>query len=571
MTPFSSLSTVNQDREHWQYRLLESSLFLGSVMFLLGFVAAAYFSPVGASLFLIIYSFLWLLKAFLNVIYTLYSYKQFNRWNLVNWEQLINNYHNSEKTNQILIDLMVENNNKLDFNTKLENDIEIYNSNLTTIFAEPKKIFNLAVFATYNESSEVLAKSLEYLYKSGWYLDKLLVTISQEARLGQSQNQAIFEQINQLDYVIVHNLDTLDNQSLVDLKLSQTKLNVFFTQHPDGMIGEIKGKASNEDWGARQIYRLTQAKKIDSNLILVTSLDADSHIAPYFFHNLVFRYCLTPDRARCGFQPMHSYSNNFFDTGVLPRLVATQTTWFNSTNLAVESQMTFFAIYSLPMSVLVEVDFWVKDVIGEDYMVFAKCLTHYKGDFRIVPHFGIFEGDAIEADDIVEEILFQYKQLQRWAWGGVEGFPYLFKRLFLTQESKDIKWTTKIKWTFLKYSNHFFWSTTPIIFSVGALVPMALHGSSYTSSVIANNLSFFLVMFSWFSYIFVATFGYLTIFFLGRRATGYKPLTFGQLGQILLQSILSPLIFGFMALPALDAQCRGLLGKYMGYWVTPKK
>ena len=339
MTPFSSLSTVNQDREHWQYRLLESSLFLGSVMFLLGFVAAAYFFPVGASLFLIIYSFLWLLKAFLNVIYTLYSYKQFNRWNLVNWEQLINNYHNSEKTNQILIDLMVENNNKLDFNTKLENDIEIYNSNLTTIFAEPKKIFNLAVFATYNEGSEVLAKSLECLYKSGWYLDKLLVTISQEARLGQSQNQAIFEQINQLDYVTVHNLDTLDNQSLVDLELSQTKLNVFFTQHPDGMIGEIKGKASNEDWGARQIYRLTQAKKIDSDLILVTSLDADSHIAPYFFHNLVFRYCLTPDRARCGFQPMHSYSNNFFDTGVLPRLVATQTTWFNSTNLAVESQI----------------------------------------------------------------------------------------------------------------------------------------------------------------------------------------------------------------------------------------
>ena len=571
MTPFSSSSTVNQDRQHWQYRLLESSLFLGSISFLVGFVAVAYFFPIGASLFLIIYSFLWLLKAFLNVIYTLYSYKQFNRWALVDWQSLIADFDKYEQTSQKLIDLMLKNSNKLDFNKKLETDISIYNQNRDTKFAEPKNFYNVAVFATYNEGAEVLTKSLLCLFKSGWYLDKLIVTVSQEARLGQEENQKTYDQICKLDFVEVHNIDQIGDQDLGSLDLSATKLNIFFTQHPDGRIGEIKGKASNEDWGARQILRLTQAKQINSDMILVTSLDADSHIAPYFFHNLIFRYCLTPDRSRCGFQPMHSYSNNFFETGVFPRLVATQTTWFNSTNLAIESQMAFFAIYSLPMSVLIEVDFWVKDVIGEDYMIFAKCLTHYKGDFRVVPHFGIFEGDAIEAEDAIEEIIFQYKQLQRWAWGGVEGFPYLFKRLFLTKESQDIKISTKIKWAFLKYTNHFFWSTTPIIFSIGAFVPIILHGSSYTSSVIASNLSFFLIMFSWFSYIFVATFGYLTIFFLGRRAARSDKLSINQLGQILLQSLLSPLIFGFMALPALDAQSRGLLGKYMGYWVTPKK
>lgn len=50
---------------------------------------------------------------------------------------------------------------------------------------------------------------------------------------------------------------------------------------------------------------------------------------------------------------------------------------------------------------------------------------------------------------------------------------------------------------------------------------------------------------------------------LGRSKWGYVPM--------FLQWILVPftMIF-FSALPGLDAQTRLMLGKYMGFWVTPK-
>jgi hypothetical protein len=570
---FFNLSPTNNnsialDRKTIIYRLLESSLALFSIGSIFIYILVVIIEPVWAAIFLISYGMLWTYKFFLNVLYTLYSFKQYNRWKNVDWDYLVKNFNNYGKTYTYLQDLRDKYPDKIDWTQKIDNDIASYNQIQNTKFINIEDTYHVTIFATYNESSEVLAKSLKYLYNSKWAYKKLLIIVSQEARRGLEGNKNLRDEISRLQYVQTTFLD--DTKNLNKIKISDTKLNVFFTEHPDGLVGEIKGKASNEDWGARQALKLINAQKIDIEMTLVTSLDSDSHITPYFFHNLSFRYCLTLERNKRGFQPVHSYSNNFFKIGLFPRQVATQTTLYNLTNLALDGEIYFFAIYSVPMSVLIEVDFWEREVIAEDYLLFIKCFTHFKGQFKVLPHYGVFEGDAVEASSYIEEIINQYKQLQRWAWGGVEGFPYLFKRLFLVKESKDISLIDKLKWIYLKFSNHFFWVTTPIIFSVGPLIPQFIHGEMFQSSNIAQNMVVFSQYFAWISFIFIFAFGYLTFVFIAKKATDNQKLSYTNIIIVLLQLIISPFIYGLMAIPAVDAQLRGLLGKYMGYWVTPK-
>jgi hypothetical protein len=99
-------------------------------------------------------------------------------------------------------------------------------------------------------------------------------------------------------------------------------------------------------------------------------------------------------------------------------------------NLGANENLFFFAIYSVPIRVLEKVDFWEPEVIAEDAVFFIKCFAAFGGDFQVIPFYGIFQGDAVEAEDYFESISGQYKQLQRWAWGGVESLPYLIDKMF---------------------------------------------------------------------------------------------------------------------------------------------
>ena len=62
------------------YRFLESFLAIISIGFLILLVILAWLNPTIYSILLIIYSFLWLLKFCLNVFYTIFSFKESNRW-----------------------------------------------------------------------------------------------------------------------------------------------------------------------------------------------------------------------------------------------------------------------------------------------------------------------------------------------------------------------------------------------------------------------------------------------------------------------------------------------------------
>lgn len=581
------ITSINEDRKTKKYRFLEGIIGYTSIGFLTLLLTTSVVNPVLASVFLIVYSFMWLFKYTLNVIYTVYTYLQLRRWEALDWTGLFSYFNtNTPKAIALLNNFSHKYKNKIDLPKKVESQIKIIEESKGTKFANPNNIFQVCIFSIYNESSEVLAKSLKCIYESKYALDKIVVFVSQEGRYGEAENATLRNEIKKIDWINSHNQSERDLnivynsghtdlnyklKSFKDIKIFSDKLNIVFTQHPDGLIGEIKGKSSNEDWGGRQASLFLKSQNIDPEVSLVTSLDADSHISPYFFHHLSFTFCTTPNRLASGYQPIHSYSNNFYETGLWPRQVATQTGLANLTNLGIEGETPFFAIYSVPMCVLQQVDFWVREVIAEDAMMFNKCLIHFDGNFKVVPFYGVFEGDAVEAEDFIEGVLSQYLQLQRWAWGGIEDFPYIYKNFFWTEKGRKIDLRVRLKWTYLKFSNHVFWSSSPVVFSIGMLFPQIFGGEAFKQTQTFQNLIILSQFFAWASFIFIVSFGYITYEYFAFRASKRQKLTPKQIGMVFMQLALSPFLYGLMGIPALDAQIRGIRGKYLGYWVTPKK
>jgi hypothetical protein len=576
--------SIQNLRSKRYYRLLEGSLAILAIAFFVILIVASIWKPVWATVFIFAFSFAWLLRVTLICLHVLYGYKQLNRWNKIDWNFVLNKFDISLEEGLKEVDQFKSLGDNQEWKQRVQRDMDGYLSETDSRFLKPSQIYQLPIFAVYNESTDVLTRSLNAIYKSGYQLNKICVFITQEARVGEEHNSNFRSTISALDWTNTLNASCKDNNIVfnhdhtnldfkldeyADFELSNDKLNIIYVQHPDGLVGEIKGKASNESYAGRQISLFIKSKSIDPKLCLTTSLDADSSVGEYFFQMLSYKYCATPDRLQCGFQPIPVYSNNYFETHFWPRLVAANTTLWQFAQCSLEEETKFFANYCVPIAVLQAVDFWQTDVIAEDALCFTKCYCHFNGDFRIVPFYAVFKGDAVEADTYLETIENQYRQLQRWAWGGVECFPYVIQRLFIDKEGSKIPLKKRLKFTWDEFSNHYFWSTAPTIFSIGVFLPRLLGGTSFNSLAISTTITEFGSFFASISIILVFIFSYITLIFISKQRD--QKITFGILFKVTYQAIFSSIIYGILGIPALDSQIRGLRGKYLGYWVTPKK
>lgn len=580
--------SILEERKKPYYRLLESSLGIASYTFLFLIIILSFFKQEIVAVILILYSFLWILKFALSVNYTIYTYIQVRRWEKFDWDKFSQFLKKGNRNKVIaqLEELRDQYKGKIDWKSNLNYDITRWQEIEGTEYENPLSIKQVAIFSIYNESFEVIKKSLKHIYKSKYPYQNLIVLITQEQRIGKDHIDQLIQSLTSLSWVsfsmlqennydIVYSSDhqnlEYSNPAWSDIELRSDKLNILFTQHPDGLVGEIKGKSSNEDWAGRQMSLFVKAKKYNPNHVLITSFDADSHAGEYFFHNLSYRYCLNDKKETCGYQPVHVYSNNYFDTGLWQRQIATQNALSNMMYLGVDNQTHFFAIYSVPLFILQEINFWVREVIAEDYTIYAKCIAFYGQKFRVIPYYGVFEGDAVEADDYIESLIFQYRQLQRWTWGGVESFPYLFYMYFVSPHRLRIPLRVRINYCMNLFSEHFFWATTPFVLSLGVALPQFIGGEQFQQKQIAQNLSNFVSYFSWISLLFLIIFSYITYRYIVGKAKQGKRKTLGDNILFFLQWFLMPFMLWIGSIPALDSQLRGIRGKYLGYWVTPKK
>lgn len=576
--------TVEELRTNWKYRFFEGFTGMTAVLFILILVVLAIWFPTFLAVFLIIYSFFIVLKSSLHTIYTFYTFNNVYRWENIKWQTLLQQMQtDSEAAKHQMKAYQDQYKDKLNWTHEWNELLSVYDQNLGTKLESPLDLFQIVFVPIYNESVEVMIQSIQRIHNSGYPLDKIWLVIAREARAGEDFNLSIQTKLQNLEWTNVIDLDQNSTEN-TNLKNTQyykqfasqpNKLTILLCKHPADLSGEIKGKGSNLDWAGRQvsalIEELPKAQTLDEETTLITVLDCDSRPGKNFFQILAFRYCLTADRQNVGFQPIPVFTNNYFDSTLLSSLVATGTTLWNFVQSSIPEEIHHFANYSVSLKLLRQTKFWVKDLVSEDSLFFDKNFCELEGKYRSLPTFAYFESDVVESDTFGEALFNQYKQLRRWAYGGVEGMSYLANRLLLQPEGKKIDARKRFMILYNEWVGHFFWSTMPFVFCFIMFLP-SIFNTDFSNTVVASNLSFFSQAFSLMSYGFLFVNGFVILHFIKTRLAHRNiKLDWHHYLDIFLQIIVSPIMFAIWFLPPIEAQIRGIFGWYLGFWVTPKK
>jgi hypothetical protein len=408
-----------------------------------------------------------------------------------------------------------------------------------------KEIKNVIIIPNYNESAIIIGATLETLIQQK-DIDKkqLIVVLAMEERAAGAHERA---------------------QELLEKFKNRFGL-LIATFHPDGIVGEIKGKASNEAWAAKEIKKLLVDKqKYDIGKITITSCDADAHFHPQYFSNLTYFFSLNPNRYLLFWQSPICCHNNFWK---IPALIRITGTLSNSSYLASiqEPDGLFFnySSYSTSLFLLDKVGYWDTDIIPEDWHIFLQSFFHEKGKVEVSAIFLPTSIDAPEGKTYFGALKNRYEQCKRHAWGATD-IPYAIKEAF---KHPEIPVLVRFFRVYKVLESHLLWSTNWFILTLWAWLPAWIN-PFFKQTALSYNLP---KISQW---ILTICLVFLLIMIIIDRALRPK-VAKQNLGRWfafweIIQWILMPIATLFMAvLPAVESQTRLMLGKRLEYKVTEK-
>lgn len=478
---------------------------------LLGTVLLSAFLPVGASLFIIAFDLYWLLK---TLFLSLHLRSSFSR---------------------------MRKNLKIDWFSKL-GELTAYPAELKLRSWE--EIRHLVVIPFYHEPYHVLAGNLEALLKDGYPPEHLFVVLAEEERAGE-EAAALARELE---------------------KAYAPRFGKFLvTVHPPNLPGEKPGKGANITWAAKKaVAELIDKERIPHEHVIVSAFDADTEVYPGYFSILTYRYLTNSKPLRRSFQPIPVYNNNIWDAPAFSRVVATSGTFWQMMQQARPERLATFSSHSVPLSPLAQMDYWHTNMVSEDSRIFWQALIYFDGDYEVVPLHYPVSMDANLAENWWETAKNVYRQQRRWIWG-VENVPYLF---FGAVKNAKMPLRKKIYFSFNQLEG--FWSvgTNALMLFMLGWLPLLLGGEAFNVSVLAYNLPRMTRWLMTLAMVGMVTSAIYSLKLLPPRPA-HRPRHYYL--SMTLQWLLIPVtLILFGSIPGLDAISRLMLGKYMGFWVTPK-
>jgi len=408
-----------------------------------------------------------------------------------------------------------------------------------------EKHYHLIFLPTYGEPMEVLENTFTELTKINYPLDKLIVVLGGEAKKRE---------------------DFLPKAEEIKSRYANKFHKLMITVH-ELAEDEIQGKGSNLNYMGREIKQWIDQEGILYEDIIVSSFDVDTVTHKNYFANLTYLYMTVPEPTKASYQPVALFGNNIWSANPIVRISAFGTTFWLLSELARPERLWTFASHSMSFKMLTDVGFWQKDIVTEDTRIFLQGLTHYNGNYRVVPIHLPVSMDAVTGENFWEAAKNLYKQQRRWAWG-VEHLPYLVMKF---RRDKIMPLRTKIKFVFNHIEGMYTWAVAPVlIFALGYLPLIAGQGVAEVHALF-QNAPYTLEMLMRIAMIGVFISAILSMTLLPRRpqtSPKHKYLI------MILQWVLLPITFVvFGALPAIDAQTRLMLGGgwRLGFNVTAKK
>ncbi len=515
------------------YRFLEMIPAILSWAVLLVPVVLAFYIPKYVSYFMAIFVFLWFFRTVEYIIFLLYSYFKFKRIEKKDFLQKLQLWDEASeklpKKYQLIRKYLVK-----------KGDI-----------IQTSDVRHIILIATCGESIDVLRDTIDSVKNSVFDMQKVVVVLATEERMQP---------------------ESLRIASHLEKEYHDVFAGFYSFVHPSGIEGEVQGKGGNITFAGRKICSILEEKGEDISLYLVTTLDADNRLDPEYLNVLTFHFASSVDRQKSSYQPIPLFYNNIWDVPMMNQMVAISGGFWHMVESARPHRLHNFSSHAQPLLALKEMDFWATDTIVEDGHQYWRSYFHFNGDYFVEPLFVPIYQDAVLHTSWKSTMIAQYKQIRRWAWGASD-IPFVIDTWW--RKRKELPFLETLFHFLRLLEAHIFWATGALVITLATPIPRMLNSSfaerGYDDGV-AQMLSFF------FS---ITSIGIIVSIILSVITLPYptKPIQwagrlwspFWRYGGIIFQWFLVPVMtICFGSFPALDAQTRLCLGKYLGFNVTKK-
>jgi cellulose synthase/poly-beta-1,6-N-acetylglucosamine synthase-like glycosyltransferase len=508
---------------------------------LLGAPLLSYYHPLWVSVYIIAFDLYWFLKGGNVAIHLLHSYATLRTHRLVDWLEWCKRLGNRTDFETYLTEA-VKNEPNWRLRGLFRNELE----NLKQVPASRdlnwQNIYHLIIAPTVTEGLDVIEASIESYLAADYPKDKMIFVLAFEERAHVVQ----------------------DYGPKLTAKYGDKFHKFMTTVHPDGLVGEVKGKGANITYAAKEVQKFLDEEQIYYGNVLVSVFDIDTVADRQYFTHLTYDFLTADKPLQRSYQPMPLFHNNIWDTPAIARVIAVSSSFWQLVEASRPDRLITFSSHSMSFKTLVDVGFWRVDIIPEDSHIFWQCFLHFNGDYLTKPLFTTVSMDAVLGDTYVGTLIAQYKQKRRWAWGVTEismVVPEIFR-------NKKIPLWKRVVWSERLVEGHYLWATASIMIAVLGWLPLILGGSRFGSTVVAVNLPVMTKGIMSVATFFLIFSMYINMVLLPKRPKGY-PLW--KQASMLFQWVLSPIVSSvFGSLPAIDAQTRLMFGRYMEFWVTPK-
>lgn len=405
------------------------------------------------------------------------------------------------------------------------------------------EIHHVVIVPVAKETREIVEPGIKSITEGCFSSEKILVVLALEERASKDVAQGVRE--------------------IAD-EYKEKFMDIIVAVHPDNVTGEARVKGANTSFAAAQAAEYLKEKHIPFDNIIASCFDADTVVPRDYFAGLTYYFLSCPDRERASFQPVPVYNNNIWDAPGITRVLETGSSFFQLIESTNPEKLVTFSSHSMSFKALVDVGYWPVDMISDDSAIFWKAFVHYNGDYRVVPMYITLSMDAVVADTWRHTVVNVYKQRRRWAWG-VENFPIVM-RAFI--KNRKIKLYDKVRYTFKLFEGHIAWTTWAFLLTFIGWLPAIFAGREFSHTVLYYSAPRIAGMIFHLASLSMVTSIVLSLCLLPPKKE--KSSIFKRAGYAL-EWLLVPFTVVFLsALPALDAQTRLMLGKYMTFWVTDK-
>ncbi len=409
---------------------------------------------------------------------------------------------------------------------------------------EYEHMYQMVILPFYEEPEEIVNATIQSLADVRYDKKSIIVVLASEERAGEHA-QKVAEAMKQ--------------------KWGSTFGSFLITTHPKNVGGEMAGKGSNASYAAEQARQhILVPHGILYNHVLVSIFDIDTVLYKDYFNCLIWHFMTAVRPLKTSYQPIPIFNNNIWEAGAIARVVAMSSTFWEMVQQERPERMATFSSHSLSFQALYEVGYWQVNMVNEDSRIFWNLLMANEGEYDVVPLSYPVSMDANTASTLWGTIKNIYRQHRRWTYG-VENFAYI---LYHFTKSKKISRKRRIIISLQQAEGYWALVTNPIMLFILGWAPIFLGTPEFHQTVLSYNLPIMVR-----DLLIFAMFGLVVSSIISLTMLPPRPKDKNRFIYIVLalQWILVPVtMIVFSALPGLDAQTRLMLGKYMGFWVTPK-